>query len=237
MLPELISELQAIANQKQAKILQKFFKTRKGEYGEGDVFLGIKVPVQRKIAKKYYGLSLKNIQKLLNSKIHEHRMVSLLILIERYKKGDKTKKESIFKFYLENARKKNINNWDLVDLSAPKIIGDHLNENLHLSPILKKLAKSKNLWERRIAIVSTYSFIQKKKFNPTLRISEILLNDKHDLIHKSVGWMLREVGKRNEKILEDFLRKNYQKIPRTTLRYAIEKFEETKRKEYLKGRV
>ena len=230
MLNGLIKELQKAANPKQAKILQKFFKTGKGEYGEGDIFLGIKVPKQRKIAKKYTGLNFSEIQKLLNSKIHEYRFISILILVDKFKKASEEEKEKIFNFYLKNT--KNINNWDLVDVSAPSIIGEFLFDKK--KSVLYKLAESKNLWEKRISIVSCFTYIKKGKFNNALRISQILIDDKHDLIHKAVGWMLREIGKVEEKVLESFLKDHYKKMPRTMLRYAIEKFPEEKRKFYMK---
>ena len=222
-------ELKEISNPRQAKILQRFFKTGKGEYGEGDIFLGVKVPDQRKIANKFSELSLKDLEKLLSSKIHEYRMSALFILIKQYEKANEQEKKKIFDFYLKNT--KNINNWDLVDLSAPKIVGDFLLDKP--KDVLYKLAKSNNLWERRIAIVSTVVFIRNNKFKDTLKISKTLLLDKHDLIHKAVGWMLREVGKRNQKVEEKFLKKHYSKMPRVMLRYAIERFEEKKRKFYL----
>ena len=231
MLQALIQELQKEKNSKQAEILQRFFKTGKGQYGEGDIFLGIKVPKQREIAKRYLNLPLPKIQELLNSKIHEYRLVGLLILINKFKKSDEIQKGNIFNFYLKNT--KNINNWDLVDLSAPNIIGNFLFDKK--KETLYKLVESKNLWEKRIAIISTFEFIKNGEFNDALRISEILLNDKHDLIHKAVGWMLREIGKKNEKILEDFLKEHYKKMPRTTLRYAIERLDENKRKGFLGG--
>lgn len=235
MLPELKKELNSLADPMQAKILQRFFKTGRGEYGEGDIFLGIKVPIQRKLAKKYLGLKLNDIQKLLNSKIHEERLVGLLILVSQYNKTrDSKKKREIFYFYLNNTAK--INNWDLVDLSAPNIAGDYLLNNYSKKNILYKLARSKNLWEKRISIVSTFAFIRQKKFEDTLAISEILLGDTHDLIHKAVGWMLREVGKKDQNVLEEFLKKNYNNLARTTLRYAIERFEEKKRKSFLSGK-
>ncbi|TSC96213.1 MAG: putative DNA alkylation repair enzyme [Parcubacteria group bacterium Athens1014_10] len=227
---QLKKELDKLSSPRQAKISQRFFKTNKGEYGEGDIFLGVKVPVQRKIAKNYQSLSLQDIKTLLNSEIHEYRLTSLFILIAQYKKENARKKEKIFNLYLKNARQ--INNWDLVDLSAPNIIGDYLLDKPKI--ILLKLAKSKNLWEKRIAILATYAFIKNNKFNDALKISKILLNDNHDLIHKATGWMLREIGKRNQKIEERFLKKHYKKMPRTMLRYAIEKFDESKRKFYLK---
>ena len=222
-------DLKKLANPEKAKILQGFFKTGKGQYGEDDIFLGIVVPEQRKVAKKYSNLNLGEIKKLLSSKIHEHRLVSLFILANQYQKADKQTKKKIFNFYLKNA--KNINNWDLVDLSAPNIVGDYLlNKD---KSILYKLAKSKNIWEKRIAIMATFSFIRNNGFDATLKISEILLEDEHDLIHKAVGWMLRELGKRNQAIEEKFLKKYYKKMPRTMLRYAIERFSENKRKPYL----
>lgn len=222
-------ELQKLRDPKKAEILSRFFKTGKGEYGQGDIFLGIPVPKQRQVAKKYIDLSLEELQKLLSSKIHEYRLTSLFILVDKYKKADKALKNKIFNFYLKNA--KNINNWDLVDLSAPNIIGDFLLNKDKL--ILYKLAKSKSLWEKRIAILATYAFIKKNQFEDTLKISEILLGDDHDLIHKAVGWMLREVGKRDQKTEEIFLKRHCQNIPRTMLRYAIEKFPEEKRRFYL----
>ena len=229
-LNKLKKELNSLANKKQALILQKFFKTGPGEYGEGDIFLGIKVPVQRQAAKKYSALSLKDLQVLLNSKIHEYRLTALIVLVNKYQKEENTGKEKIFNFYLKNY--KNINNWDLVDLTAPKIVGDYLVNKPR--DILYKLAQSNNLWKKRIAILSTYAFIRNNDFKDTLKISEILLNDEHDLIHKAVGWMLREVGKRDIMAEENFLNKYYKAMPRTMLRYAIERFSESKRKFYLK---
>ncbi len=233
MLNKLIKELEEARNPEQAEILQKFFKTGEGEYGEGDVFLGIKVPVQRSIAKKYSGLGLPKIKELLKSKIHDYRSVALFILIDKYKKSDEENKGNIFNFYLENT--KNINNWDLVDLSAPNIVGDFLLDKK--KNVLYELVQSENLWEKRIAIISTYAFIKKGEFKDALAISELLLKDNHDLIHKAVGWMLREVGKQEQEILENFLREHYKYMPRTMLRYAIERFDEEKRKKYLRGEV
>ncbi|MEA1937373.1 MAG: DNA alkylation repair protein [Patescibacteria group bacterium] len=232
-LAQLKKELEKISSSRQAKILQRFFKTGRGEYGEGDIFLGVKVPEQRKVASKFQKLAFKDLEKLLNSKIHEHRMTALFILIRQYEKADEQGKKKIFDFYLKNT--KNVNNWDLVDLSAPKIVGDLLLNKP--KNILYKLARSNNLWERRIAIISTFAFIRNNEFNDTLKISKTLLSDKHDLIHKATGWMLREVGKRNQKTEEEFLKKYHLKMPRVMLRYAIEKFEEKKRRFYLKKTV
>lgn len=221
-------ELNSLSDPERAKHSAGFFKTGKGEYGEGDEFLGITVPVQREAAKKYPDLSLDDLQSLLNSKIHECRLTALFILIAKYKKSDE--KEKIAKFYLKNAE--NINNWDLVDLSAPNILGDFLLEKD--KSILYDFARSDNLWKKRISILSTLGFIKKNKFKDSLKIAEILLFDKHDLIHKAVGWIIREIGKRDLKTEEEFLGKYYKTMPRTCLRYAIEKFPEEKRKMYLK---
>lgn len=235
MLSQLKKELQKIANPEQAKNLQRFFKTGKGQYGEGDIFLGLNSNQIKVVAKKY-PLTLNDIQKLLNSKIHEERVCALRILVHKYfKTKDIENKKKIFYFYLNNTSK--INNWDLVDLSAPNIIGDYLLNNYDKKQLIYDLTQSNNIWEKRIAIISTFAFIKKDKFDDTLAISEILLGDSHDLIHKAVGWMLREVGKRDEEKLENFLKEHYDNIPRTTLRYAIERFEEGKRKRYLQGKI
>jgi 3-methyladenine DNA glycosylase AlkD len=227
--------LMKVVDEEKAKTLRRFFKTGKGQYGEGDIFLGVSVPNVRNIAQKYWAMTEINvIEKLLRSNIHEKRLVGLLILIEKYNHvGYEGGREALFKFYLAN--RKGVNNWDLVDLSAPNIVGDYL---LHKKDreILYEFAKNENLWEKRIAIVATFAFIRDGQFGDTLKISKILLKDKHDLIHKAVGWMLREVGKRDRKVLEKFLRENYFGIPRTTLRYAIERFGEEERKRWLKGR-
>lgn len=233
MLRELEKELHAKANPKKAKILQGFFKTGKGEYGEGDIFIGLVVPETRKIAKKYSTLNLIEIKELLNSKIHEERLVALFILIEQFSKAEEKERQKIFKFYLSQT--KNINNWDLVDLSAHKIVGAYLDDKD--KKILYKLAKSQNLWERRIAAISTFYYIKNKNPQPSLKISAILLNDKHDLIHKAVGWMLREVGKHcGGEVEENFLKKYCRQMPRVMLRYALERFPENKRKKYLSAK-
>ncbi len=229
-LRKLRTELKKHANPTKAKILQRFFKTGKGEYAEGDLFLGITVPESRAIAKKFSSLSRTDIESLLRSKIHEERLVAILILVHIFK-TQKEKQEEIVNFYLKNT--KNINNWDLVDLSADKILSPYLEHRER--DILYTLAQSQNIWERRIAIISTFHFIRQNKFIDTLAISRILLKDNHDLIHKAIGWMLREVGKRNQNTLENFLKQHYQSIPRTTLRYAIEHFPEQERQSYLKG--
>lgn len=223
-------ELSNYQNKEKARNLALFFKTGKGEYGEGDMFFGITVPICRNIAKKYTNLSLSSIDKLIKSKIHEERLIAIFILVERYKGGVDKQKKEIYDFYLKHS--KNINNWDLVDLSAPKILGDYLFTRD--KKILLKLANSKNLWDRRISVIATFQFIYFGKHEWTFKIIKILLKDKHDLIHKACGWMLREVGKRiSEKKLEQFLKENVKIMPRTTLRYAIERLPISKRKFYL----
>ncbi|MBS3149674.1 DNA alkylation repair protein [Candidatus Woesearchaeota archaeon] len=229
MLNKIKEDLQKLENPEKAKILSRFFKTGKGEYAEGDIFLGIIVPEQRKLSKKYIDLTLNDLEKLLESKVHEYRLTALFILVHKYEKANKITKKKIFDFYLSNT--KYINNWDLIDLSSHKILGDFLYEKN--KDILYKLAKSSSLWERRISIISTYYFIRKNNFEDTLNISKLLLNDKEDLIQKAVGWMLREVGKRNLEKEEEFLRKYYKKMPRTMLRYAIERFKEEKKGYYM----
>jgi 3-methyladenine DNA glycosylase AlkD len=220
------------ADRKKAEVLQRFFRTGKGQYGEGDIFIGISVPEIRKIAKQHSDISMADAGQLLKSRIHEERLAALLILIEKYRKKPESRKE-IFDFYLGNT--KNINNWDLVDLSASYIAGDFLLDKDRA--VLQRLAKSGHLWERRIAIVATYAFIRKNDFKDTLAIAKILLYDKHDLIHKATGWMLREVGKRDEKELEKFLNAHCKAMPRTTLRYAIERLPERKRRKYLAAQI
>lgn len=229
MFNEVRKDLEKLKDPQRAKNSAWYFKTGLGQYGEGDIFLGITVPKQREVAKKYTDLSLSDIQKLLLSKIHEHRFVALAILVLQFRDADELNREKIFDFYIKNA--KNINNWDLVDSSAPYIVGEYLAGRK--KTILYKLAGSGNLWERRIAIISTSGFIKRAEFEDTFAISEILLSDSCDLIHKAVGWMLREVGKRNSSDLEKFLKKHQKNMPRTMLRYAIERFDSGKRKHYM----
>ncbi|HII66209.1 TPA: DNA alkylation repair protein, partial [Candidatus Woesearchaeota archaeon] len=217
MIGSLRKDIRSLANPEKARVLQGFFRTGKGQYGEGDVFLGVTVPQSRAISKKYALLSFANIKALLKSKIHEERLVALLILVHRYQKGDEDEKKGIVDFYLGNT--KCVNNWDLVDLSADKLLGHWLFGKD--TSLLCRLAESPHLWERRIAIVSTFHFIRNNRFSDTLKISGMLLGDKHDLIHKAVGWMLREVGKRDQPVLEGFLKRHHKKMPRTMLRYAI----------------
>jgi 3-methyladenine DNA glycosylase AlkD len=206
--------LKQLANKEKAEVLQRFFKTGPGEYGEGDVFLGIKVPDLRKVAKDFQDISTEDVIVLLESAIHEERLLALLVLVRKYVKGNETAKKRIYRLYLKKT--KFINSWDLVDGSAHHIVGDYLMDK-NKAP-LYRLAKSEDLWE-------------------TLKIARILLTDREDLIHKAVGWMLREIGKRDMIFEEMFLKQHYKKMPRTMLRYAIEKFPEPKRQQYLKGKV
>lgn len=221
--------MRKLNNPARAVVSAGYFKTGKGEYGEGDVFLGITVPLQRQLAKKYMDLSLPEIEQLLANPIHEFRFTALLILVEQYEKGSNKEQKTMAEFYL--AHLKNVNNWDLVDTSASYILGDFLlNRD---KKILYKLAVSPNIWERRVAIISTQYFIKYNHFEDTLKLAEMLLNDKHDLIHKAVGWMLREVGNKNKSAEIAFLDLHYQRMPRTMLRYAIEKFDDKTRQRYL----
>ncbi|MFH1894461.1 MAG: DNA alkylation repair protein [Patescibacteria group bacterium] len=244
MADDLRKELQKLADKKKAKILQRFFKTGKGEYGEGDLFLGVTVPELRKIAAKYKHLELSDLAENISSKFHEERLACLLILLEKLKKlssylrhgvnmteiTEEAKRKQIFDFYIKN--RKHVNSWGLVDLTAPKIAGAYL-ENKDKS-LLYKFARSEDLWEKRMAMLSTFYYIQRGNCKDALRIAEILKDDKHDLIQKAVGWMLREVGKRcGKNFEEEFLKKYYKTMPRTMLRYAIEKFPEKERKQYL----
>ncbi|MEI6842903.1 MAG: DNA alkylation repair protein [bacterium] len=269
MYNNLISKLKKKSSKGKAKILSRFFKTGKGEYGEGDVFLGIVMPDQRNVAKQFVDLPFADVVKLLKSEIHECRMVALLILIQKYQISSKTYaglkhctgrraeheeirqqanilfsdqhmlrqksgmlrvQKQIFDLYIKNT--KYINNWDLVDLSAPQIVGTYLLDKPR--DILYTFAESKDLWKKRISIISTLTFIRQGDFGDTLKIAEMLLSDTHDLIHKAVGWMLREVGKKDEGTLRKFLDKHYSHIPRTALRYSIERFPEEMRLYYLR---
>lgn len=246
MQDKIYSDLIKLSDPEKKKVYPRFFKTGKGEYGEGDKFLGVTVPNCRLISKKYKDLELPDIEKVLQSKYHEERWVSLMILSDRFKKADKKEKEEIVNFYFKNL--KFINNWDFVDSSAPNILGVYLlnfpdseinfrGKKYKGFGVLNNLAISDDLWERRISIISTFPLIKAGDFDKTIEISEILLNDKHDLIHKAVGWMLREIGKVNQKTEEKFLKKHYKKMPRTALRYAIEKFTEPLRKAYIAGTI
>jgi len=230
---DLKKELRLLADPHRVAVLQGFFKTGPGDYGEGDIFLGIRVPVLRGVVKMYRDLPLEEVLEFLQSQIHEERLAALLILVEKYKQSSSAKamadKEKIFKAYLANT--KWINNWDLVDVTCHHIVGQYLIDKDR--GVLYDLAKSADLWKKRIAVVSTFAFIRNNDFYDILKIAEILVNDKHDLIQKAVGWMLREVGKRDRMVEEIFLKKYYRTMPRTMLRYAIERFGEEERKFYL----
>jgi 3-methyladenine DNA glycosylase AlkD len=230
MLQQIIAEIQSHANPQKAQILQRFFKTGKGEYGEGDIFLGIVVPIQRRIAKQFTKLSLTDVSSLLHSPIHEYRLIALLIMVLQFEKGNEAVRKDLFDLYL--AHTKRINNWDLVDLSAPNIVGEYLQGKDITT--LKKLSTSPVVWERRIAMLATFADIKRGRFNRALTIATMLVHDSHDLIQKAVGWMLREMGKRDGlQEEEDFLQKYAGTMPRTMLRYAIERFPTQKRMHYL----
>jgi 3-methyladenine DNA glycosylase AlkD len=220
-LNSLRAELKKHANPERALAAKRYFKTGKGEYGEGDVFLGLSVPDQRKIARGYKTLPLSDVFKLLKSKIHEERFVALVLLVEKYRSGDESAKKEVFEGYL--GMSKWINNWDLVDTSAPQIVGDYCWRAKDHQTI-KNLIKSTDLWERRIGVLASFTFIRQGDVKLTVEIAKKLLNDRHDLIHKAVGWMLREAEPRSPKEIRKFLDENATKMPRTMLRYAIEKF-------------
>jgi 3-methyladenine DNA glycosylase AlkD len=222
-------ELKQCASKEKARILQRFFKTGPGEYAEGDIFLGVMVPDTRKLAKKYARSSLRQIQFLLHSPLHEERLLALLILVAQFAQADTKAQDKIYGCYLKNTRY--INNWDLVDVSAPQIVGAYLADKKRGA--LYTLARSRSLWERRIAVVATFYFIRKNDFRDILRIAKLLLPDTEALIHKAVGWMLREVGKRDRRALEKFLVRERQCMPRTMLRYALEHFSPSRRKQLL----
>jgi len=226
-------EIRALGDSAIAEHSQRFFKTGKGEYGEGDRFLGIRVPVIRKQVRKHREAPLKAIDKLLQSPWHEERLFAVLSMADRFRRGDKESRREIFDTYIEHRHY--VNNWDLVDGSSHIIVGGWLESRNR--KLLYQFARSKDLWERRIAIISTYQFIRNRDFDDTLAIAEILVNDEEDLIHKATGWMLREVGNRHLRTEEQFLKRHYKTMPRTMLRYAIEKFPENKRQAYLKGRA
>ena len=228
---EVVNALKLVASEERRKVNEWFFKTGKGEYGYGDIFLGVTAPDIRRIAKKFsQEISLQELTELIRSPIHEVRLCALIILVNKYKKENSDK---IYQYYMDHLTA--INNWDLVDSSAPYIVGDYLYKHPEKSKILIDFSHSENLWVRRISIVSTFTFIKNNEFNTTLEIAKLLLNDNHDLIHKALGWMLREIYKRDERIIKRFLRQNYAQIPRTTLRYAIERMDKEERLLYLKG--
>jgi 3-methyladenine DNA glycosylase AlkD len=227
-----LKRLRALGDPDDAKFLQRFFRTGPGEYGEGDRFLGIRVPDTRRLARELRGMPLDQIERLLHDPYHEARLLAVILLADAYDRGTSAERNAAFRLYLRNSTR--INNWDLVDLSAPNVVGAHLATRPRAR--LDKLARSRNLWERRIAIVATQHFIRNRDFDDTLRIAQVLLHDEHDLIHKAVGWMLREVGKRDRAPLEAFLDEHAHEMPRTMLRYAIEHFSPTERRRYMDAR-
>ena len=230
---KVLAALKSESSARHASEQQRFYKTAPGEYGEGDVFLGISVPKTRKIAGEYRNLTFDEIEKLAKSDFHEVRLCALVILCNQYKKSkDSKKKKAIFDFYMVQVVKGRVNNWDLVDVSAPTI-GQYLAESNNSMPILRKLSKSKDLWERRIAMIFTFAFLRAGELEPTYEIAERLLKDEHDLIHKAVGWMLREMGKRDPSLLRAFLADHSKVMPRTMLRYSIEKLPKRERKMWL----
>ena len=232
MINNLRKDIKKISNKKKADLLARYFKTGEGEYGFGDVFIGITVPQSRTLATKYKDMDFLELTDLLKSKIHEERLIALLILVYKFQNMPMEQRR-IYEFYIKNT--KFINNWDLVDSSSDKIVGGYLIDKP--KDILLKLARSKNIWERRIAMIATYHFIKNNDFREALRIAEILLSDEEDLIQKAVGWMLKEVGKKDKEVEIKFLNKFYKKMGRTTLRYALEKFPKTISQKYLSGKV
>lgn len=233
VLAEIQKRLVALGDTRVATTSRRLFKTGPGEYGEGDLFRGIRVPVLRALAKEFQSITLHEAERLLGSKFHEDRLLALLLLLRLYSRGDEATKEKIYRLYLKSTRF--INNWDLVDSSAEHIVGAFLWDKSR-GP-LRRLAKSEDLWERRIAILATFHLIKRGEFEETLGIARALLSDGEDLIHKAVGWMLREVGQRDPETEERFLKEHYGRMPRVMLRYAIERFPEEKRQRYLKGEL
>lgn len=232
---QVIADLKALASTGKAAELQRFFKTGPGEYAEGDLFIGVVVPQTRKVAARYKELPLTEIAKLTNSDIHEVRLCGLIILTNQFKKTrDLNQKKKFFNFYLKELKSGNVNNWDLVDVTAPTL-GEYLLESEDPMVILTKLAKSKSLWERRVSVVFTFAFLRAGDLEPTYEMAERHLGDKHDLMHKAVGWLLREMGKRDPGLLRAFLKEHCHEMPRTALRYSIEKFSESERQRWLRG--
>ena len=229
-----LDELQALGSPETAASAQRYFRTGPGQYGAGDVFLGVRVPVVRQLSRRYRTLALEDIEELLHSPFHEARLLALILLVYQFERGDDLLRARIFNLYLDSTRW--INNWDLVDLSAPNIVGARLLETGETG-LLYRLAASELLWERRIAMLATLAFIRRDRFGQALGVAEALLHDGHDLIHKAVGWMLREIGQRDPQLEERFLDVNYHQMPRTMLRYAIEKLPAVKRRAYLAGEV
>jgi len=226
---EAISRLVSLADREDALYLERFFKTGPGEYGEGDRFLGVRVPVTRKVAREFSAMALEEIERLLDSEWHEARLLAIVVMVDAYRRGSPEARQQLFDLYLKKSDR--INNWDLVDVSAEHIVGRHLR--LGNRSLLDHLARSESLWERRIAIMATFHLIRNGEYEDTFRIADLLLHDPHDLIHKAVGWMLREIGNRDLKAAETFLASRYRRMPRTMLRYAIKRYPEELRQTYL----
>lgn len=229
----IFQELKGLADPEHARRSQRYFRTAAGEYGAGDRFLGLRVPDIRKIARRHPAIALVQVSELLQSEFHESRLLALVMLVNKYKKASDAGREEIHNFYMKN--RQHVNNWDLVDSSAPVIVGEYLLNRPR--NILFDLTRSPNLWDRRIAVLSTFTFIRNGDFTDALKICAMLLRDKHDLVHKAVGWMLREIGKQDRQVEENFLFMHYREMPRTMLRYAIEKFPRTLRLRYLHGTI
>jgi 3-methyladenine DNA glycosylase AlkD len=230
---EIMQQLAELGSAEDAEFAQRYFKTGPGQYGEGDRFLGIRAPVMHKLVRTHLAVPLRTCQTLLRSRYHEARLLAVMILALKSERGDEAVREAVYDLYMSNTA--GVNNWDLVDVSAPRVVGGYL-ANRSRSGLLR-LARSKSLWERRIAILATQHFIRRGEFEDTFRIADLLLDDREDLIHKATGWMLREVGNRDRAAEEAYLKTRYQRMPRTMLRYAIEKFPEARRQQYLKGKV
>ncbi|MEJ2461651.1 MAG: DNA alkylation repair protein [Candidatus Thiodiazotropha sp.] len=230
---ELVSRLRAMGDPEIAAHSQRFFKTGAGEYGEGDRFLGIRVPQLRETVKQYPDVALTEVLKLLRSPLHEVRLFALLHLVQQFERGDEPTREAIYRHYLDHTRY--INSWDLVDSSAPKIVGAYLQNRSH--SVLSRLVGSDSLWERRIAIMACFHFIRRNDFTDTLKLCQRVIDDQHDLIHKASGWMLREIGNRDGATARRFLKRHYRNMPRTMLRYAIEKYPPEERQRYLESRI
>jgi 3-methyladenine DNA glycosylase AlkD len=230
---DVLARLKALRNPEIAAHSERFFQTGPGGYGDGDRFLGIRVPVQRKLAGEFWKMPLDEVLVLLKCPVHEARLVALFILVERYRRGSPEERETIFRHYLDHTAF--VNNWDLVDSSAEHIVGAHLGASIN--PTLESLARSESVWERRIAMISTLHSTRQGAFGPGLHVAEMLVRDEHDLVRNAVGWMLREIGRRAPDTLEDFLQRHYRRMPRVMLRYAIERLPEPRRLAYLRGEV
>jgi 3-methyladenine DNA glycosylase AlkD len=234
-LKDVRAAVRALADEERARVSMSFFRRGPGEYGEGDVFLGIRMPDLRTLVKRFAGLPFEDASMLLRSRYHEERMLALLILVRAFRRGDAAARERVHRLYIDGTRW--IDSWDLVDLSAEHVVGGYLADHDPPHDLLTRFAGSASLWERRIALLATFHFIKRNEFDEAFRIVALLLDDSHDMIHKAMGWMLREIGKRDQAAEESFLRRHYARLPRTTLRYAIERFPEEVRRAYLRAEM